>query len=189
MNAGRPDYVGFVFAESKRKVTKEQAKKLRSMLYPQMTPVGVFVNEKIEMITELVQENIIDVVQLHGEETEEYIKKLRWCLKDTPIVKAIRVSSREDVKNCEESQADYLLFDSRSLKAYGGTGETFDWELIKEIQKPFFLAGGINKENIEEAILKLHPFVIDVSSAVETDGLKDRKKIIEIVEKVRQMEE
>lgn len=185
VNECNPDYAGFVFADSKRRVSAEQAKKLCAMLKKEIVPVGVFVNEKIDRITELVQEGVIEVIQLHGDETEEYIEKLRQRVGSALIVKAVRVASKEDVMNCEKTNADYLLFDSRALKEYGGTGKTFDWQLIENIRTPFFLAGGINAENIEEAIKKLQPFAIDVSSFVETNGYKDRDKILEIVEKVR----
>lgn len=185
VNACRPDYAGFVFAESKRKVTREQAKHLRSRLEQGIIPVGVFVNETIDTIAELVEEDVIEVIQLHGDETESYIEALRWRVGNTKIIKAVRVASKEDVTDCETTIADYLLFDSRTLEAYGGTGKQFDWKLIAQIQKPFFLAGGIHTENVEEAIKMTRPFAVDVSSSVETNGYKDRDKIIEIVEKVR----
>lgn len=185
VNECNPDYAGFVFADSKRRVTKEQAKMLRAGLNPQIIPVGVFVNEEIDTIAELVQEGVIEIIQLHGDETETYIQKLRGRAADTVIIKAVRVASKEDVADCEKTKADYLLFDSRDMKEYGGTGKKFDWQLIENIRKPFFLAGGINAENIEEAIKTVHPFAIDVSSFVETNGYKDRDKILEIVEKVR----
>lgn len=185
VNACRPDYAGFVFAESKRKVTKEQAKHLRSQLEQGIVPVGVFVNETIDTIVELVEEGVIEVIQLHGDETESYIEALRWRVGNVKIIKAVRVASKEDVTDCETTLADYLLFDSRTLEAYGGTGKQFDWKLIAQIQKPFFLAGGIHTENVEEAIKMTRPFAVDVSSSVETNGYKDREKIIEIVKKVR----
>ena len=185
VNVCRPNYAGFVFAESKRKVTKEQAKHLRSQLEQGIVPVGVFVNETIDTIAELVEEGVIEVIQLHGDETESYIEALRWRVGNTKIIKAVRVASKEDVTDCEMTIADYLLFDSRTLEGYGGTGKQFDWKLIAQIQKPFFLAGGIHTENVEEAIKMTRPFAVDVSSSVEKNGYKDRDKIIEIVEKVR----
>lgn len=185
VNACRPDYAGFVFAESKRKVTKEQAKHLRSQLEQGIVPVGVFVNETIDTIVELVEEGVIEVIQLHGDETESYIEALRWRVGNVKIIKAVRVASKEDVTDCETTLADYLLFDSRTLEAYGGTGKQFDWKLISQIQKPFFLAGGICTENVEEAVKMTRPFAVDVGSSVETNGYKDREKIIEIVKKVR----
>lgn len=184
-NACRPDYVGFVFADSKRKVTKEQAKVLRENLLPEITPVGVFVNEEMDAIADLVWEGVIDMVQLHGDETEKDVEYLRRRVRNVPIIKAVRVGKKEDLEGCDKTQADYLLFDSNSFHAYGGTGKTFDWKLIEGIAKPFFLAGGISPENVREAVQTVHPYAVDVSSAVETDGFKDQKKMIELVGRVR----
>lgn len=185
VNECKPDYVGFVFAKSKRQVTKEQAQKLKSLLNPDITAVGVFVNEEITKVAEYVQEEIIDMVQLHGDESDEYIKKLRRMINDEKIIKAVRVAGKEDVIASERISADYILFDTFSVGEYGGTGTIFDWEMVKEIKRPFFLAGGINGSNIELAVSDINPYAIDISSAVEKDGYKDREKIIDIVMKVR----
>lgn len=187
VNECMPDFVGFVFAKSRRKVTKEEAANLRALLKPEITPVGVFVNEDIQRIAELVRNGIIDVVQLHGDETKEYIRELKWVLSDVTIIKAVRVASKEDVAGCENLPVDYLLFDTFSLKGYGGLGNTFDWELVKDVKKPFFLAGGISSENVSEAFEKVNPFAVDLSSAVETDGFKDSEKIKAFVEQVRSL--
>lgn len=184
-NECKPDYVGFVFAKSKRQVTKKQAKEMKELLDPDICAVGVFVDEEIEKVSDLVNEKVIDMVQLHGNETREYIHVLRKYTKDVKIIKAVRVSSEADLAECEESGADYLLFDTFSKDAYGGTGKVFDWELLKDVKKPFFLAGGINSSNIETAIAMENVYAIDVSSAVETDGLKDKNKMMDIVRKVR----
>lgn len=184
VNECLPDYVGFVFAQGKRTVTKETAAKLRQLLAPSIAAVGVFVNEEIEVITGLVQEGIIDAVQLHGDEDASYIRRLRETI-SSPVIKAVRVATAEDVRDCEEIPADYLLFDTRTRGAYGGSGRTFDWELIKGVKRPYFLAGGIGEENVCEAIRNLVPYAVDASSGVETDGYKDRTKIINMVEKVR----
>lgn len=175
-NECQPDYIGFIFADSKRKVTKEQAAHLKEMLSPVITAVGVFVNEEVEKVAELVKEGIIDMVQLHGDETNEYIAQLRKLVPGVKIIKAVRVASWEDVRSSENIAADYLLFDTFSTRAYGGTGTTFDWEMIRNVKKPFFLAGGINQENIVRA-MSSNAYAIDVSSAVETDGYKDRQKM------------
>ena len=185
VNLWRPDLIGFVFAGKKRKIDYDTAKILKNQLNTEIKAVGVFVNETIDTIAELVEEGVIEVIQLHGDETESYIEALRWRVGNTKIIKAVRVASKEDVTDCEMTIADYLLFDSRTLEGYGGTGKQFDWKLIAQIQKPFFLAGGIHTENVEEAIKMTRPFAVDVSSSVETNGYKDRDKIIEIVEKVR----
>lgn len=185
VNFCKPDYVGFVFAGTKRKITEERAKELSGLVSPEIVKVGVFVNEEIEMIVRLLQDKIIDMVQLHGTEDEDYISSLREKMNRGKIIKAIPIASPESLHRCDQLDADYLLFDTFSQKEYGGTGRTFDWNLIQNIQKPFFLAGGINNENVEQAIKQLHPYAIDVSSAVETDGLKDKEKIVEIVSRVK----
>ena len=191
VNQCKPDYIGFVFAGSRRRVTKEQAKELRVLLNPDIMAVGVFVNEAPRIIAELVQEGIIDMVQLHGEEDEEYIKQLKSLIKDAVIIKAVRVAGEEDILRAQELSADYLLFDTFSQTGYGGTGECFDWKLLqnveKKITKPFFLAGGINCENVEKALAMCSPFGVDVSSAVETNGYKDSEKILAMVNKVRKI--
>lgn len=195
VNMCKPDYIGFVFAKSRRRVTGEQAKALRAILSPDITAVGVFVNEEPEKIAELVQEGVIDMVQLHGDENEAYIEQIRKLVKNTPIIKAVRVAGMEDIAEYSDAfaTADFLLFDTFSQKEYGGTGECFDWRMLKtlekEIQKPFFLAGGINYENVEEALSQCNAFAVDVSSAVETDGYKDKEKICRMVEAVRQLGE
>ncbi len=188
VNECNPDYVGFVFAKSRRQVTKEQAEKLRSRLNPGIVPVGVFVNEDMETIAKLVMEGIIDIAQLHGDETEHDIEKLRRLTnKKVQIIKAIRVADKADVEKSRDFSADYLLFDSFSQKEYGGTGKTFDWMLLNEVSVPYFLAGGISSINMEEAAESLKPYAFDVSSAVETDGCKDREKILSLMDKVRQI--
>lgn len=188
VNECNPDYVGFVFAKSRRQVTREQAKHLRSQLNAGIIPVGVFVNEEMETIAELVLDGIIDVVQLHGEETEQDIERLRELTnKKVKIIKAIRVESKSDIEKSREFSADYLLFDTFSKEEYGGTGKTFDWTLLKEVQVPFFLAGGISSTNIKEAADCVTPYAFDVSSAVETDGCKDREKILSLMDRTRQI--
>ena len=186
-NECRPDFVGFVFADSKRKVTKSQAKHLKALLHSDIVAVGVFVNEEVTKVAELVKEGIIQMVQLHGEEDNEYIERLRKLVGEIEIIKAVRVASKEDIRKCQKTAADYLLFDSYSIEAYGGTGKTFDWSLIKEIDRPFFLAGGIQAGNLQEAIALDNVYALDVSSAVETDGCKDRKKMLEIVNTIRNL--
>lgn len=194
VNKYRPDYIGFVFAGSKRKVTKEQATELRKMLNSDILAVGVFVNEGIDKIVDLVEDKVIDLIQLHGDEDKEYIIKLREALStkqiDAKIIKAIRVKSG-DKKRCFKNnsklitQIDYILFDTYSSKEYGGTGQAFDWNILKDIKQPFFLAGGLNSENVNDAIKTCNPYVVDVSSAVETDGYKDEEKIKEFITKIK----
>lgn len=186
VNEYRPDYVGFVFAKgSKRRVTEDVAGGLKEKLSPDILAVGVFVNEDIDMITSLCEKGIIDVIQLHGDEDNGYIENLRKNLPKITIIKAIRVLCKEDVIKGNEYLADYLLFDTFSGKEQGGTGESFDWKLLNGINKPFFLAGGINESNVRDALKNVKPYGIDVSSGVETDGFKDRNKIRRIIDKIR----
>lgn len=191
VNKYRPDYIGFVFAESKRKVIKEQAMELRKILNSDILAVGVFVNEDIDKIVDLVEDKVIDLIQLHGDEDKEYIIKLREALStkqiDAKIIKAIRVESGDNVKEIlmRNDLLDYILFDTYSSKEYGGTGQVFDWNILKDIKQPFFLAGGLNSENVNDAIKTCNPYVVDVSSAVETDGYKDEEKIKEFITKIK----
>ena len=172
VNEALPDYAGFVFAESKRKVSVDKAFTLKRGLNPLIKAVGVFVDQDISFIRDLLKRGIIDIVQLHGHEDEEYISAV-----GAPVIKAVRLGKKEEKT---DYPVDYLLFDSPSA----GSGKTFDWSLIPKTGKPFFLAGGINIGNISEA-MAINPFAIDVSSGVETDGAKDREKILEIVRSVR----
>ncbi len=184
VNEALPDYIGFVFAKSKRQLTFEKAKQLKAMLNPKIKAVGVFVNEPIDNIIILCKLNVIDIIQLHGEEDAEYIKKLSISLQN-PIIKAARVKSENDIVRAEEYNTDYILLDAYKEGEYGGSGNSFDWEMIHHVQKPFFLAGGVNPQNVIEAIKAAKPYGIDVSSGVETDGIKDRNKIMDIITKVR----
>lgn len=180
VNQWMPDYIGFVFAEkSRRYISKQQAERLKKKLSSDIQAVGVFVNEPKEKIARFFMENTIDIAQLHGQETEEEIS---WIKEQTgkPVIKAISVSAETDVQYWQNSCADYLLFDNGT----GGTGLTFDWNLIKKNKKPYFLAGGIGLHNITEA-MKQGAYAIDLSGGVETDGQKDAKKIADIVHSVR----
>ena len=180
-----PDYVGFVFAESRRRVTREQARDLRRALADGISAVGVFVNEPEENIAELVREGIIDTVQLHGEETERGIGRLRALVPEAKIIKAVRVAAAEDICRGAQTEADFLLLDAFSEKGRGGMGKKFDWELIRNIEKPYFLAGGVSVREISRAAELPGIYAVDVSSAAETDGYKDRDKMREIVQAVR----
>lgn len=180
VNEFKPDFVGFIFAENrKRTITVEVARELKTKLLPQIKAVGVFVNQTAEYVAEIANSGIIDLIQLHGQEEETVIKKLK-SLTVKPVIKAISVTNAEDISKWENSEADFLLLDN----GIGGTGEKFDWSLIREVGKPFFLAGGIDATNILEALAK-KPDIIDISGGVETEGFKDRDKIKEIIEIVR----
>ncbi|HHW00519.1 MAG TPA: phosphoribosylanthranilate isomerase [Clostridiaceae bacterium] len=184
VNVAFPDYIGFVFAKSKRQIDQKKAKALKDRLNPSIKAVGVFVNEEIEKIIELCNRQVIDMIQLHGDESEDYIKRLKNYVSNK-IIKAVRVKDLNDIKRALEFPSDYLLLDAYHEKEYGGTGKTFDWSVIPHINKPFFLAGGINSGNIVNAIERHKPYCIDISSGVETDGYKDPKKIMDIVAQVR----
>lgn len=184
VNLARPDYIGFVFADSRRKVDTATAAKLKRQLKPAIKAVGVFVNDKPEKIIRLCREEVIDLIQLHGDETEDYIRLLKAAVAN-PVIKAVRISKEADKRQNEYISCDYILFDTYKNNQYGGSGEAFDWSLMPEVNKPFFLAGGINQDNIAEAIKGTAPYCIDVSSGVETDGYKDFNKIENIIKAVR----
>ena len=176
-----PEYVGFVFWEkSKRNVSLEQARLLREKLDESILSAGVFVDADIEYILTLVQAGIINIVQLHGHEDEAYIRDLRKLV-DCPIIKAFCIRNDEDMDLANISSADMVLLDSGM-----GTGVTFDWRRLKHVSRSYILAGGLNPSNIVEAVTTLHPFGVDVSSGIETDGLKDPAKMREFVRLVRQ---
>ncbi len=175
-----PEYIGFVFArKSRRYISPEKAFKLKQALSPDIKAVGVFVNETVETVAELLEKNIIDIAQLHGGEDDSYIIKLR-AYTDKPVIKAFRVAAEQDIAAAESSNADYVLLDSGA-----GTGTVFDWSLIPGVKRPYFLAGGLGLRNIEDALRRLSPYAVDVSSGVETNGLKDKAKMAAFVAEVR----
>ena len=175
-----PEYIGFVFApKSRRYISPEKAEVLREHLDDRITPVGVFVDEKIEVIADLIKRKIIDIVQLHGNESEQYIEDLRRVI-DCPVIKAFRIESEADIASANQSSADYVLLDSG-----GGTGKVFDHSLLKDIARPYFLAGGLTPENVETAVKQLAPFAVDASTSLETDGFKDKIKMTAFVNAVR----
>lgn len=186
VNEALPDFAGFVFAESRRRIAPEKALALRKALNDGIQAVGVFVDERIEEILDICAKGIIDVIQLHGQENRDYIERLQDQA-GKPIIKAVRVRSGEEIRAAAALPGNYLLLDAFSEKAQGGTGETFAWNLAAQVPKPFFLAGGLNRHNILQGIKTLSPFGVDISSGVESDNLKDRDKILEIVALVRGM--
>lgn len=174
VNEAMPDYIGFVFAKSRRQVTKAEAMNLSQRLHPKIKKVGVFVDSDIHDIVMLVQENIIDMVQLHGHEDQSYISNLRKNI-NIPIIKAVNVDNFNLY-----TDIDYYLFDS----IIAGSGQCFDWRKIPQMKLLFFLAGGIDLNNIDDA-LKVDCLGLDISSGVETNGYKDKEKIKRIVRKVK----
>lgn len=209
VNAFRPDYIGFVFANTGRFVSDETAASLKAALDPAIGAVGVFVNEPIAHILKLVQAEIIDMVQLHGQEDLNYVNQLKAGLVNiqknhTPTIKAVRIdaslevteerkqeildANRRLIDEAKALQVDYLLFDAKVKGVPGGSGKTFDIAGLPpddDIGMPYFLAGGIGLSNVAELIQLRRPFAIDVSSAVETDGYKDKDKIKEMIDIVR----
>ncbi len=180
-NAMKPEYIGFVFAPtSRRNVSPEKAEALRGMLDPDIRAVGVFVREDPERIADLLNRGIIDLAQLHGNEDEKYIARLR-ALTDKPLIRAFRVESPADLALARESTADFILLDNGA----GGTGESFDWSFLQGFGRPYFLAGGLRPENAAAVVETLRPFAVDVSSGIETDGVKDGKKMKAFVDAVR----
>ena len=189
-NRHKPDYIGFVFAESSRKVSYEQAKELSGLLSDEIVPVGVFVNEHMKLIVDLFKDGIIEMAQLHGDEDEKYIRNLKdksieETGKQIPVINAIEIKEGADYDDellkWRDSASDYFILDSGK-----GSGKTFDWSLLDKESEFFknsiFLAGGLNSENLALAIGEFNPFAVDLSSSVETDGFKDEKKIKEIIE-------
>ena len=197
----KPDYMGLVFAPSKRQVTVEQAKTLVEELYKQnvvgnnseaeqtepvtsldtassetIKTVGVFVNETIENLLKIAEEVKLDVIQLHGDEDESFIQILKEQSK-VEVWKAVQVRSAADAEKWIDSSADMLLFDAYHKDERGGTGEVFDWSALDEFERPFMLAGGIDSTNVARAIRTVRPYGIDISSGIETEGVKDNEKM------------
>ena len=175
VNRLKPEFIGFVFwKKSKRYVSPEQAEALRKKLDPKITAVGVFVDAPEEEVSDLLNRGIIDIAQLHGHEDEKYISGLRELTKK-PMIQAFQIRSEEDaeeiLKNAEKSPAEYVLIDSGM-----GSGKSFNWDLLKVFPREYFLAGGLDPENVGEAVARTSAFAVDVSSNVETDGKRTKRK-------------
>ena len=173
-----PDFVGFIFyPKSKRYISPNVAANLKNLLDKKISAVGVFVNEKIENVAEI--SNILDLIQLHGDEDENYISTLK-NLTGKKIIKAFKVKTADDSQRAKNCRADFILLDSGA-----GTGEIFNWQLLKNFEREYFLAGGLNIENVADAVKLLKPFAVDVSSGIETGGFKDAAKMKKFVSTVR----
>lgn len=184
VNEQKPDYIGFVFApKSRRYVTPEKARELKALLSPEIKAVGVFVDETPEKVAELLETGVIDLAQLHGKENEDYLQKLR-ALTDKPVIQAFLIQTEEDVQKAQNSSADYILLDSGA-----GSGTLLDWSLAARLQRPYFLAGGLTPHNVRAAVRILHPFAVDVSSGIETNGQKDKEKMAAFTAAVRKEEQ
>ena len=146
---------------------------------PDIKAVGVFVNEELSIVADLLNKGVIDVAQLHGSESEEYVAELKKAT-GKPVIRAFKVATAEDVESAVKSAADYILLD-----AGAGDGVTFDWSIVKDVKRPFFLAGGLNPGNVADAVAAVHPYAVDVSSGIETDGFKDIDKMTAFVKAVR----
>lgn len=174
------DYIGMVFAQNSRRfVTIAQARKINEILNPSIKKVGVFVNAPEELIRQIVAEKLIDLIQLHGQEDELMIQHYQMTF-HLPIIKAFSIQTPQDVLEASQSTADYLLFDYQQA----GSGQSFDWRLIQQVNRPYFLAGGIKPENLKAA-LAFKPYTIDLSSGIESNGIKNNQKMQTIMKIMR----
>lgn len=189
VNEAIPDFIGFVFTTSRRQISPKAAETLRASLDSRIKAVGVFVNEDTAFIKSLCSYGLIDYIQLHGDEGNEYIAGLKQLLEKAncsrPIIKAVRVKDAGTLSIAGQYDTEHILLDTYTDKEYGGTGKVFDWKLTGGINKPFFLAGGLNYGNVLKAVKTAEPFCVDISSGVETNGYKDGKKIKNIVNLIR----
>lgn len=185
VNEAEPDFAGFVIEvpRSRRNVSRDRVRMLVKNLSNKIQAVGVFVNAPAEQVAELLNDGTLSLAQLHGSEDEAYIQRLR-ALTDKPLIQAFSIRTKADIDRAMKSSADYLLLDQGS----GGTGECFDWALVPELERPFFLAGGLGVSNLSEAISKVKPWAVDLSSSLETDGLKDPAKMQAAVKLVRRLQ-
>lgn len=177
------DALGFVFAESKRRISPRQAKEIIAGLPDNILKVGVFVNENRHVIRQIVEETGLTTVQLHGDERPEGCEGF-----SVPVIKAFSVSRETDLAQIMKYHCDTVLLDSPRGAYYGGTGLSFDWSLLRKTDlegRKMILAGGLNPSNVEEAIRLVNPFMVDVSSGVETEGKKDKEKIRSFIEKAK----
>ena len=180
VNEIHPDFAGFVFAPGrKRTIDADTAVSLRNAIDPDIRTVGVFKDQPMEDVIQISESGSIDVIQLHGSESEGYVREIR-SLTGLEVIRAFTVSAKEDAVACSYTCADRLMFDSGA-----GSGETFDWSSLSGIGRPFFLAGGLDADNVYEAIIEVRPFAVDVSSGIETEGNKDKTKMRAFMEAVR----
>lgn len=187
VNEFNPDYIGFVFTESKRKVGGALAAQLKKALIASIRVVGVFADEQPTTIERLRGDGVIDVIQLHGDEDDGYIAALKKLV-NAPIIKAVRVSEAGELLEEIPNLCDYILLDTYQKNRFGGSGKPFDWNSPIAINKPLFLSGGLNLDNVAGGIRRFNPYCCDCSSGVETEGIKDRIKIKNFIETVRRSE-
>jgi len=189
LNKFIPDFAGFVFSKSKRMVNIKKASSLISNLSMEIRRVGVFVNEPLSFVYEVYKECGLDVIQLHGDEDIEYINKLKAELGDDVVAwKSIRVKGETEIYEANRIDADAILLDTFSDRAYGGTGEAFNWDIAREYasKNKIALAGGLNVQNVRHAIEKLKPYCVDVSSGVEVNGYKNEIMVKDFILAVKE---
>ena len=180
------DAIGFVFAKSRRRVTVEQAKALATAIPIDVLKIGVFVNEALEEVERIAREVPLYMVQRHGDEDPDYVLRLSF-----PTIKALSIKTQKDVQKASQYEVDYFLFDAPGVEFRGGSGHSFDWSLLAKANishNKVILAGGLTETNINEAINIVHPFMVDVSSGVETVQRKDAEKIRTFIRAVRDEE-
>lgn len=182
VNAGA-DFIGFMFAPSKRRISVEQAIELAQHIPESVKKVGVFVNETAETIQQIAAQVGLDYIQYHGDEAPEQIEQI-----GLPSIKAFSIQSAQDVERAAAYEVDYYLFDAPGTDFRGGSGNAFDWTLLDQMniaQEKVILAGGLNEDNVHIASMLVEPFAVDVSSGVETDGIKDTDKIKRFIERAK----
>ena len=182
INECMPDIAGFVFASGKRQIDINKAKILKKIINPEIETAGIFVEQNEDEILEIYNEKIIDIIQLHGDYDERTIKNLKEKT-NAKIIKVIRV--KEGFYKIE-TLADFILFDTYSKNKYGGLNKTFDWNIKIISNVPYFVAGGINENNIIEMVKKLTPYGVDISSGVEVDGFKTKEKVFNIIKIIKE---
>ena len=190
VNEAEADFAGFIMSDRfRRYVSPQEVKRLRAQLSSGICAVGVVVDEPLSYAADLVTGGIVDMVQLHGAEDDDYIDALRERIRSAEgmnpyagkIVKAYKITSGADLTRAAASHADYILLDSGT-----GTGKTFDWQLMRDVERPYFFAGGLTPENVADAVRRFHPFAVDVSSGIETDRKKDPQKVRAFVQNLRE---
>lgn len=182
INECMPDIAGFVFASGKRQIDINKAKILKKIINPEIETAGIFVEQNEDEILKIYNEKIIDIIQLHGDYDERTIKNLKEKT-GAKIIKVIRV--KEGFYKIE-TFADFILFDAYSKDKYGGLNKTFDWNIKIISNVPYFVAGGINENNIVEMVKKLTPYGVDISSGVEVDGFKTKEKVFNIIKIIKE---
>lgn len=185
INQYRPDYAGFILSQPFRRYVDIAAlASLRKQLAPGIKAVGVFVNEPTEYIFEFLEQDLIDIVQLHGHETNDFIIEIKREYPFFPLIRSFEIHDESDIEAAERSLADIVLLDAGK-----GSGRTFDWSLLKLMKRPYILAGGLTPENVRDALAQSTPYAVDTSSGVETNGYKDPEKIRQFIAEVRNQEE